>query len=482
VSTADLAAILPLLVVAAASVAVMLHAAWGGQHSTAAGWAVLGLAVALATIPFASAASPRQVTPLLRIDSYALFYVGLILAAGLAVAALAAGYLTRRGLPQGEYHALLLLAVLGSTVLVASSHYASFFLGLELLSVSLYALIAYPRTDRRPLEAGIKYLVLAGASSAFLLFGMALTYAETGTMEFARIGSVLGSGRLGTAYALTGLGLMLTGIGFKLAVVPSHMWTPDVYEGAPAPVTAFVATISKGAMFALLLRYFTQANAYGYSSLTLALSVIAVASMLAGNLLALMQNNVKRILAYSSIAHLGYLLVAFLAAGQTAAEAVTFYLMAYFVTMLGAFGVITVLSTGDRDADGMEDYRSLFWRRPGTACTFTAMLLSLAGIPLTAGFVGKFFVLSAGVGSALWILVFVLVVGSAIGLFYYLRIVVAMFAPPAGESGEAGAASIPMLTPGSRLVLAVLTLLLLWLGVYPAPIIHLIQSAVGSLT
>jgi NADH-quinone oxidoreductase subunit N len=481
VSTTDLVAILPLLVVAAASVVVMLHATRGGQHSAAAGWTVLGLAIALATLPLASAVSPRQVTPLLRLDRYALFYLGLILAAGLAVSALSAGYLTRRGLSQREFHVLLLLAILGSAVLVASSHFASFFLGLELLSVSLYALIAYPRPDRRPLEAGVKYLVLAGASSAFLLFGMALTYAETGTMEFARIGSVLGTGKLTTAYTLTGLGLMLTGIGFKLAVVPFHMWTPDVYEGAPAPVTAFVATVSKGAMFALLLRYFAQANAYGYGSLTLALSVIAVASMLAGNLLALMQDNVKRILAYSSIAHLGYLLVAFLAAGQTAAEAVTFYLVAYFVTMVGAFGVVTVLSTGDRDADGMEDYRSLFWRRPGLACTFTAMLLSLAGIPLTAGFVGKFFVLSAGVGSALWILVFVLVVGSAIGLFYYLRIVVAIFAPLAGEVVEAIAPPLPMLAPVGGLVLVVLTFLLLLFGVYPAPLIRMIQSAVGSL-
>lgn len=480
-TTPDLVAILPLLVVTAASVVVMLHAAWSALRSAAAGWTVLGLAVALATLPLAAAVSPRQSTPLLRLDRYALFYLGLILAAGLAVAALSAGYLTRRGMRQGEFHVLLLLAILGSAVLVTSSHFASFFLGLELLSVSLYALIAYPRPDRRPLEAGLKYLVLAGASSAFLLFGMALIYAETGTMEFARIGSVLSPGKLATAYTLTGLGLMLTGIGFKLAVVPFHMWTPDVYEGAPAPVTAFVATASKGAVFALLLRYFTQANAYGYGSLTLALGVIAVASMLAGNLLALMQDNVKRILAYSSIAHLGYLLVAFLAAGPMAAEAVTFYLVAYFVTMMGAFGVVTVLSTEDRDVDAMEDYRSLFWRRPGLTCTFTAMLLSLAGIPLTAGFVGKFFLLSAGVGSALWVLVFVLVVGSAIGLFYYLRIVVAMFSQPAGEGVEAILPSVLVLTPASGLVLAVLTLLLLWLGIYPAPLIRMIQSAVGSL-
>jgi NADH-quinone oxidoreductase subunit N len=481
VTGTDLVAILPLLVVAAASVVVMLGAAWTARPLAPAVWTGFGLAVAMATIPLASAVAPRQVTPLLRIDRFALFYLGLILAAGLAVAALSAGYLARRGLGQGEFLALLLLGILGAAVLVSSSHFASFFLGLELLSISLYALIAYVRADRRPLEAGLKYLVLAGASSAFLLFGMALIYAEAGTMEFARLGSAATAGHLGALFPLVGLGLMLTGIGFKLGVVPFHMWTPDVYEGAPAPAAAFVATISKGAMVALLLRYFTEANGYGYGSLRLALSAIAVASMLAGNLLALMQENVKRILAYSSIAHLGYLLVAFLATGPTAAEAVTFYLVAYFVTMLGAFGVITVLSMADRDAEAMEDYRGLFWRRPGMACTFTAMLLSLAGIPLTAGFVGKFFLLSAGVGSELWVLVFVLVVGSAIGLFYYLRIVVAMFSQPGAEGLEVSAPPVVALAPASGLVLAVLTFLLLWFGVYPAPLIRMIQSAVGSL-
>jgi NADH-quinone oxidoreductase subunit N len=437
--------------------------------------------VALATLPFAAAVAPRQVTPLLSADRYAFFCLGLILAASLAVAGLSVDYLKRWGMNQGAYHVLLLLGTLGAGVLVMSNHFASFFLGLELLSVSLYALIAYTRRDLRPLEAGLKYLVLAGASSAFLLFGMALIYADAGSLGFAAIGAAARGGRLETVYALTGVGLIVTGIGFKLALVPFHMWTPDVYEGAPAPVTAFVASVSKGAVVALLLRYFTAANAYGYESLRIAIGLMAAASMLAGNLLALLQENVKRLLAYSSIAHLGYLLVAFLAAGSLGAKAVTVYLIAYFVTILGAFGVVAVLSPPDRDADRLEDYRGLFWRRPVLACTFTGMLLSLAGIPATAGFVGKFYVLTAGVGSALWALVLVLVAGSAIGLFYYLRIVVVMFAAPA-ESPARVTRAAAGLVPASGLVLFLLAVLLVWFGVYPAPFLRLIEAAVAGLS
>ncbi len=219
------------------------------------------------------------------------------------------------------------------------------------------------------------------------------------------------------------------------------MWTPDVYEGAPAPVTAFIATVSKGAMFAVLFRYLTPSNVQVETPLFIVFSLIAIASMFVGNLLALLQTNVKRILAYSSIAHMGYLLVAFLASGTTAIAAVSYYLVAYFVTTLGAFGVIIVLSNSDEDADRLEEYRGLAWQRPWLAGVFTAMLLSLAGIPLTAGFVGKFYVMAAGIGSALWLLVTMLVINSAIGLFYYLRIIIVIFSAPRT------AAEIPLTSP-----------------------------------
>jgi NADH-quinone oxidoreductase subunit N len=257
------------------------------------------------------------------------------------------------------------------------------------------------------------------------------------------------------------------------------MWTPDVYQGAPAPVTAFVATVSKGGMFALLLRYFTQSGTNRFASVLLVFSIIAIASMFVGNLLALYQNNVKRILAYSSIAHMGYLLVALEVGSLMGADAVVFYLVAYFVMTLGAFAVVTVLSEQHRDADQLEDYRGLFWRRPILALVFTAMLLSLAGIPLTAGFLDKFYIVAAGAAVGAWALLLVLVVTSVIGLFYYLRIVMVLYQQPAGS--DRNHQPVPRRAPAATLVLAALTVILVWLGVYPTLLIKVIQTAIGSL-
>ena len=470
----DLIALAPLIVLGAAAVVLMLAIAWRRSQRVAAGIAALGLGGTLATLGWASSAAPRQVTPLLVVDRYSLFYTGLLCAASLTVVILAYTYFAKRKGQNEELYLLLLLATLGSVVLAGSVHFASLFLGLEILSVSLYALIAYPRVRREPLEAGVKYLVLAAASSAFLLFGLALIYAETGSLELAAVATLL-AGEGGGVLVLAGLGLVLTGIGFKLALVPFHMWTPDVYTGAPAPVTAFIASVSKGGMFALVLRFFLLTEGAREGPLYLALGLIAVASMVAGNLLALLQDNVKRLLAYSSIAHFGYLLVALLAGGELAIEAATFYLAAYFVTILGAFGVISVLSSEGTEAATLEDYRGLFWRRPVIAAFFTASLLSLVGIPLTAGFLGKFYVLASGVDAALWWLVTTLVVTSAIGLFYYLRVVAAMFSQAEAQTMEPGV-SLP-----STVLLTALTVLLIWLGVYPAPMVRLIQTAVAGL-
>jgi NADH-quinone oxidoreductase subunit N len=303
-------------------------------------------------------------------------------------------------------------------------------------------------------------------------------------MQFVKIGTMLAApDQALELYGLAGLALIVTGVGFKLALVPFHMWTPDVYEGAPAPVSAFIATVSKGAMLAMLLRYFLVAGAYQSQPITLALSLVAVMTILVGNLLALRQDNVKRILAYSSIAQLGYLLVGFLAYGELAIEAVAYYLIAYFVTMLGAFGVVTVLSGGTpgQDNDTLADYAGLFWRRPWLAVVFTAMLLSLAGIPLTMGFIGKFYVLAAAIGASLWLLVIVLVIGSAIGLYYYLRIVAAMCAHDPNMAAEqetllAAPASLP-----ESMTLAALTGLLIALGVYPALLIPLLETTAAQL-
>jgi len=473
-NAADIVALLPLLLIAATSVVVMLGIAFKRNHALAFGLTLVGLTAAFVSIYPAASLAPRQVTSLLLVDRYALFYMGLIIASAVAVAALSYQYFENHDGQREELYLLLVIATLGCAVLVASSHFVSFLLGLEILSISLYAMVAYVKDRTVALEAGIKYLILASASAAFLLFGMALIYADVGTMEFVRIRELSPSGS-GFALLLPGIVLTVTGIGFKLGVVPFHLWTPDVYEGAPAPVAAFVATTSKSAMIALLLRYFYLSGALQYRAVFLVFAIIAIASMCAGNLLALQQTNVKRILAYSSIAHFGYVLVAFLAGATMAIEAVSFYLVAYTVTILAAFGIVTVISGSAHDADDLENYRGLFWRRPVVAGVFTAALLSLAGIPATMGFLGKFYVLAAGAAAAAWPLIIILVVTSIAGLFYYLRIVVALY------SAAPEHAPTEMASRGGAFILVVLMILLIWFGVYPAPLLNLIRTTTGGL-
>jgi NADH-quinone oxidoreductase subunit N len=477
-SHADFAAIAPLLVVSATVLVVMLALALRRSLEVAAGLTWTGLIFALLSLPTAWSAAPRELSTLLVVDHYGLFYTALVLGGSFFVAIFAYSHPNRNSSHSEEFYLLLLLAALGSSVLVVSSHFVSLFLGLEILSVALYALIAYPRLNRESVEAGMKYLVLGSASAAFLLFGMALVYGQLGSMDLARLASALGAGSL-TADPLiaVGVALMLTGAGFKLGVVPFHLWAPDVYEGAPAPVGGFIATVSKASMVALVFRYFTDVNVASYRSVLVALSVIAIASMFAGNLLALLQDNLKRILAYSSISHLGYVLVAIQAPGRAAAEAAAYYLAAYLITLLLAFGTIAVLSDGQGDATRIESYRGLFWRSPLPATALTAAMLSLAGIPLTAGFIGKFYIVAVGVEAALWPLVIILVLTSLIGLFYYLRVVVAIYSDAPKDAGPQPAA----VATGGKVALSALTLALLVFGVYPEPLMTMIRSAAAGL-
>ena len=476
-NVSDLSALLPFIVIGTAVIVVMLVIAVFRDHKLTAVLTLAGLALAGVSLTVVFPMTPRRITPLLILDHYWLFYTGLILVASFAVAALSYSYLEIHEGHREEFYLLLLLATLGCIVLAGSMHFASLFMGVEILSVSLYALVAYLRHSDRSIEAGVKYLILAALSSAFILFGMALVYAEIGSMDFTQIAARAASpGACGLSFT-AGLAMIIVGLGFKLAVVPFHLWTPDVYEGAPAPVTAFVSTVSKGAVFAVVLRYFRMVGVPISGPIVVIFTIIAIASMFTGNLLALFQSNVKRVLAYSSISHLGYLLVTLLASGTMAATAAAFYLSAYFITSLGAFGVVTVLSEKDRDADSIDDYRGLAWRRPWLAGVFTAMLLSLAGIPLTAGFVGKFYVAAAGVGSGLWLLVIILAVNSALGLYYYLRIIIPMY-----TNGEEETTETPRLSLSGSAVLAGLTVLLVWLGVYPVPLIQIIQKLVQGLS
>jgi len=480
--------LLPIILVTATTVLTMLMVAAKRSHAVSCAITALGLTLSLLSLFIVIPLAPQEVTPLLRVDGFSLFFTSLILLSGLAITLFSYPYLSNLEDHQDEFYLLLTIAVLGALVMVSSTHFVTAFLGMETLSVSLYGMIAYPlhrrETAQYPMEASIKYLVLSAVSSGFFLFGVALLYAQTGTLHFSSIASALAGmeGSVPPAYYVVATLLIITGFAFKLSLVPFHLWTPDVYEGAPLPATAFLATVGKLAMAALLMRFISVSGVLSSESIVHVLSIMAVFSIIAGNLLALLQSNLKRLLSYSSIAHMGYLLIALLTLnaldGNLGAEAVSFYLVAYVLMSLGAFGVMMAVSDSAQERDHIGHYQGLFWRNPWLALVFTAMLLSLAGIPLTAGFIGKFYIFAAGVQGAQWGLLFAMIIGSAIGLFYYLRIIYRMLTPleeyePMPEAG------LKELLP--HCVLFVLLCALIVFGVYPNGLMSLLETVVATL-
>ncbi|WP_432714200.1 NADH-quinone oxidoreductase subunit N [Pedobacter sp.] len=471
----DILYLLPLIVLAASSVLLMFLIALKLSHRFIQLSSMLLFGSAILTLFVPPKELPYYVEPLVVIDDFSIYIMGLIMLSSLVVNILSYIYFEEKEEGPKEYYVLLFLCTLGACVLAVSKHFVSLFLGLEILTVGLYALIAYLRTRNNNIEAGIKYLVLAAFSAAFLLFGMALIYLETGSMEFSVISRNVSQLETLTPVFLTGLGLMMVGIGFKLAVVPFHMWTADVYQGAPSPVTAFIATASKGGVLVVFFRFLIMIDAFRFQSVMVVITYTAIASMVVGNILALQQTNVKRLLAYSSIAHLGYLLVAFLPGSVLSLHAVSFYLTVYIISILCAFGVLTVLSVKEKDAEDIESFRALFWQEPALACVFSAALLSLAGIPLTAGFIGKFFILAGGLEAGYLLTVIVLVLSSVIGLYYYLRIITSMFS---GQNigGFKQKKTHPIFYMLCVFILAALTVLILWFGVYPSTIMDFIED------
>ena len=460
-------ALAPILMLSLTAIVLMIQASIKRDQSVA--WVITGVGFLL-TLWSASYARDftQPVTILLQVDHWSLFFTSLILIASLVTLVLSKDTFSSEGERKEEYYLLLVLSVLGAVVLIQSSHMVSLLLGMELMGVALYAMIAFPERGQLPLEAAVKYLVLSACASAMLLYGFALIYAATGELSYSGIGS-----RAAVAYAknpmlvMAGSAMVLAGIGFKLSVAPFHMWTPDVYEGAPTPVTGFLATVSKGAVFVALTRFYIDGSLYQFSDLNTALAALAIVSMLVGNWLALRQENIKRLLAYSSIAHFGYLLVVLIALTYLddglVNQSITFYLTAYIVTTLAAFTVVSMVTGEDTAKQNIGAFAGLFWYRPLEASALTVAMLSLAGIPLTAGFMAKFFVITVGIQSGLWGLLAVLIVASAIAIYYYLRIIFAMT-----KSAE---------SPGNsanwqeKIVALALMISILVLGAWPQPFI-----------
>ncbi|AFD08125.1 NADH-quinone oxidoreductase subunit N [Solitalea canadensis] len=463
---------MPLLTTAAGSVLLMLLIAIKLSHRVIE---IICLIIYLHAI-VALSESHYMLNNLFIFDGFQALFQAILLFSGLAVTLLSYTYFNEKEENPKEYYVLLLLSTLGAQVLCISHHFISLFLGLETLTIGLYALIAYLRTRNNAVEAGIKYLILAAFSSAFLLLGMAFIYFEAGTMEFSKIAEVA-KDNPSSVILITGVGLLVVGAGFKLSLAPFHLWAADVYDGSPTPVTAFIATVSKGGMLIILFRFLAITGLYQYEPTFTILTVLALISMLTGSFLALKQRNLKRIMAFSSIANMGYLLVTILAVKNGGIQAATFYTLIYFIALLVIFGTICTLSTKTRDADSIDDVKGLFWYRPVLAMLLTVALLSLAGIPLTAGFIGKFYILRTGIEGKQWVLIFTLIFTSIVSLFYYLRIIVSMF-----SAGDKVITEAYQLHPGyyyiNGLLLTVLTAGLIIIGVYPQQIIAFLQTLI----
>ena len=470
----QLLALLPFMLLASGSIVIMLMIAARLTHFAIQVAGFLLLCLTILAMWYVRDILPQEILPLFIVDGFAALFTGIIIFSVAVVGLFSYIYFEEREENPKEYYILMFLATLGAAVLTISRHFVSFFIGLEILSVSLYALIAYLRNRNNAIEAGVKYLILAALTSAFLLLGMALFYMDTGQLEFNAIGAKLSGNSAGILYKM-GIALMVVAIGFKLALVPFHLWAADVYQGAPSPVTSFIATASKVGVFAVLMRFSLATNLQGSTFLMYVFSGIAIASMLLGNILALRQQNIKRLLAYSSIAHFGYLVVAFLPGNTEGIQAAIFYLFAYSITILAAFGIVTMLSTRMKDAEDLNLYRGLFWRNPLMAAVLAIALFSLAGIPLTAGFFAKFVVLMSGVHSALWLPVIVLALTSVIGLYYYLRIISTLFAQaPAAEPRQKSLH--PFFYFATYATLLVLMVLICVLGVFPGPAVEQIRQ------
>jgi proton-translocating NADH-quinone oxidoreductase, chain N len=435
------------------------------------GFSVLSLLAAFSSIFFVLPSIPHTIEPLLIIDVYSMFFLGIIIISALLVTFLSYDYIKQLEGVREEYYIIIFTSTLGASLLTVANHFVLFFLGLETLSISLYILIAFQRSKTNSIEAGIKYLILASVSSAFLLFGMALIYTAFGTMQFGEIVAALVTHEPLSPLVISGFGMMMVGVGFKLALVPFHMWTPDVYQGAPAPVSAYIATVSKGAVMAILIRFFFILKGFSNQYLFVAISGIAILSMFVGNILAIRQKNIKRLLGYSSIANMGYLIIILLTGSNRGVQASIFYLISYFFTTIGAFGVISLLSTKEYEAEKIEDFKGLFWKRPWLAIVFTLSLLSLAGIPVTAGFIAKFYVILEGMKAGLMVLIISMIINSVIGLYYYLRIITTLFS-------TASETKLPELSFFGNITLIIIAISILLLGIYPGWLIDIIVSFV----
>jgi NADH-quinone oxidoreductase subunit N len=491
----NLTLILPELIVAIAGVIVMLVDAFSSprQRLVTGTLSLLSMLAAAAATIWLWVARPLTASAfngMIVLDEFRLSFTMIFIVVAILTLLIATIWIETENLPAGEFHSLLLFATAGMMLMASAGDLVIVFLGLEILSIATYVLAGFRRTDTRSNESSLKYFILGSFASAFLLYGIALIYGATatntlpGTTNIATIATRLDQS-LYPPLLFAGIAMLLVGFGFKIATAPFHVWTPDVYEGAPTPVTAFMAAGPKAAGFASFMRVFlfgfpivtaaASTAGFAHTAWVGALAIMAALTMTIGNVVAIVQNNVKRMLAYSSIAHAGYALVGFVAAGaatdpaqrSAAVTAVIFYLLTYAVMNMGAFAIVTLVARKGDQRNDVEDYNGIGFSSPVLAFSLSIFLLSLLGMPLTAGFMGKIMVFSAAVNQGYIWLVVLGVLNTAISAYYYLRLIIVMF------FRERTAAWEPPRIPASVAVALILTIVgVFYLGLFPGRVIN----------
>jgi NADH-quinone oxidoreductase subunit N len=474
----SLSAIVPMACVTAAAIATMVLEAfrYPGERMPIAGLGVIGLTGAgIASLYLWN--QRLSSFDLVVADNFGIFVTWILIAVGMLSLAISGPTVERERLPAGEYYALMLFATAGMMLMATASDLLVIFLALEVLSLAVYVLTGIRRNSPTSTEAAFKYFLLGAFSSAFFLYGIAFTYGLTGSTRLDRIASLMtAQASSPTPMQLLAVGLVIVGFAFKVAAVPFHMWTPDAYEGAPPAVTAFMSTGVKAAAFASFVRVFLSAFYPLRGTWSDVIWLLAAATMIVGTVVGVAQTNVKRMLAYSSIGHGGYLLVALLSANDFGKGAVLFYLLTYAVTNIGAFGVIGLLEHADRPNDRLSDYAGLWNTHPALATLMTIFLLSLGGFPPMAGFIAKWYVFSAAIKAGYTYLAIIGVLTSVVSVFFYLRIVVMMYMTPAGAT-----VPVPPAPKIAAAALVVCAILIFYLGILPSRVLELAASSVKPL-
>jgi NADH-quinone oxidoreductase subunit N len=467
-ATINISSILPAVVLSVFGIAVMVAEPFvQDRNKSNLGWLAFAGTIAgmLALLPMAGNRG-QWYSNLWVVDDYSIFFTFVFLLIAAVTVLTSLDFLRREGMNHAEFYALLLFATVGMAMMAGSNELIMVFLGLEILSIATYVLAGFRRTDLKSNESALKYFLLGSFSSAFFLYGVALIFGATGSSNLLAIAESLRTASIQISLVYLAAALMLIALCFKVAVAPFHIWTPDVYEGAPTPVTGFMSVGPKAAGFAVLLRVFLTAFPTIQDRWGSAIWLVAALTMVLGNVIALVQSNIKRMLAYSSIAHAGYVTVAFASASQRGTSAALFYLLAYGVMNLGAFAIVTILSRTEDKMVNISDYAGLAAKKPALAAMLSVFLLSLAGVPGTAGFAGKFFIFRAAVEAHLIWLAIIGVVTTVVSFYYYLYILVQMYMREPGEEFS------DVCVPGSlKLALAVSLLATIYLGILPTRIL-----------